>query len=74
MIEFSNHGVLVEDSSELPSLSGQRLYLDFETTSGDPKKISMNPWFNCEILGACITSDDVENAWYVPARIEHFHG
>lgn len=50
----------------------KNLYLDFETTSGDPKRDSLNPWRNCDILGFAYTFDDANRAWYVP--IAHKHG
>lgn len=69
MLKFSNGGRMVQRESELPDLEGaHHLYLDFETTSGDPKNTSLNPWFNCSILGACVTADDAPGAWYVPVR------
>lgn len=67
MISFNNGGRLVEAASELPDLAGARtLYLDFETTSGDPKLKSTNPWRHCEIAGAAVTADEEPGAWYVP--------
>lgn len=67
MIAFSNGGLLAERASELPDLTGaRRLYLDFETTSGNPRVKSTNPWRNCAIAGACVTADDCAKAWYVP--------
>lgn len=69
MIDFSNGGRLVESRAELPDFRNvERLYLDFETTSGDPKLKSLNPWHNCKILGIAITVDDEPHAWYVPIR------
>ncbi len=67
MIRFANGGRLVQSCDELPALeNAKRLYLDFETTSGDFRKDSLNPWQNCSIAGACVTVDDAEGAWYVP--------
>lgn len=64
---------MVQCTEELPDLAhAEHLYLDLETTSGDPKKTSLNPWFNCSILGVCVTADDARGAWYVPVR--HVHG
>lgn len=43
-----------------------QVYLDLETTSGDSKLDSLNPWHHCSIAGFCITVDDNPNAWYIP--------
>lgn len=59
---------MVQGTDELPRLEGHDLYLDLETTSGDPKKKSVNPWRDCRIAGACVTSDDEKGSWYVPVR------
>lgn len=48
------------------------LYLDFETTSGDPQIAALNPWRNCEILGYAFTWDDCPDAWYV--AVAHKYG
>jgi DNA polymerase I len=67
MIHFQNGGRLVESLSELPNFGPQKyIYADFETSSGDPKKTSLNPWKNCYFCGIAITTDDAEGAWYVP--------
>lgn len=71
MIEFDNGGRVVESASELPNLVGARtVYADFETTSGNPKFTSLNPWHNCEIAGLCVTVDDERKAWYLPLERE----
>jgi DNA polymerase-1 len=52
---------------DLPSLQGSKyLYLDFETTSGDPSLDALNTWRNCYIAGIAVTADDHKEAWYVP--------
>lgn len=67
MIQFPNGGILVQEVSELPKLAGARVvFADFETTSGDPREKSINPWHYCDILGLAITVDDVRPAWYIP--------
>lgn len=67
MITFSNGGRLCQSLDELPGLDyAKNLYLDFETTSGNPELDSLNPWHHCYICGICVTADDVEGAWYVP--------
>lgn len=69
MLHYDNGGRLIEDPSELPALpeSVGELYLDFETTSGDPKKDSLNPWHHCDAAGAGVTWDALPGAFYVPA-------
>jgi len=67
MKEFPNGGRLVEHLDELPDLRNAGiLYADWETTSGDPKVMSVNPWHNCDLLGLAITTDDTPGGWYVP--------
>lgn len=69
MIELDNGGRIVESQSELPRLeSVDLLFADFETTSGDDKLSSVNPWHSCEALGLALTIDTVPGAWYVPLR------
>ncbi len=73
MIEFLNGVRLVQSVDELPQLTGAAdLFVDFETTSGDPKIKSTNPWHNCDVLGICITVDAHPGAWYIP--VGHVHG
>jgi len=57
----------LEELSEIPS-SINELYLDLETTSGDDDISSLNPWKNCEILGAAFTWDEHESIYYLPLR------
>ena len=73
MIRFQNGGILIQSASELPNLSGAKnLYVDFETSSGDPKKTSLNPWHDCTPCGTCITVDEINQAWYIPWRtVDH---
>ena len=71
MIAFANGGKLVTDVSQLNNINFQNaenVYLDFETTSFDPKLDSLNPWHNCYILGAAITVDDCKDAYYLPVH------
>lgn len=72
MIQFRNGGILVQSLSELPNLQGAKdIYVDFETSSGNPKIKSINPWKNCRPIGTCITVDNAPNAWYIPWELEH---
>ncbi|KKN77762.1 hypothetical protein LCGC14_0357360 [marine sediment metagenome] len=67
MLEYGNGGRLVQHIDELPDLlDSEHLFLDFETTSGNPKLDSLNPWHSCDVLGICITADEIPGAWYVP--------
>ena len=66
---------LVTSSADLPHLDAEVLYLDFETTSGDPCKRSVNPWRDCRPLGLAVTSEEAasgEHAWYLPMRHRGF--
>ena len=66
MIEFQNGGRLAQSMRELPKsfVGAGDVYLDFETTSGDHEKMSVNPWHNCSIAGFAITVDICEEAYY----------
>lgn len=64
---FTHPCFLIEDLSELPSLTGTTLYCDLETTSGDPKKKSISPWRDCRICGIALRSD-ASPAYYIPVR------
>lgn len=73
MITFLNGGRLVTSVEELPDLRhAERLYADFETTSGDPKKKSTNPWHTCWPAGVAVTADKHIGAWYIPTG--HHYG
>lgn len=51
----------------MPDLrNADTLFGDFETTSGDKKLKSTNPWKNCFPAGMGVTVDDAQGAWYVP--------
>jgi DNA polymerase I len=70
MIQFENGGRLVESVTELPNLANSNvIYLDFETSSGDKQRDSLNPWKDCTICGIAITTDDHPGAWYVSPRM-----
>jgi DNA polymerase-1 len=65
MLEFDNGGCMV-DPAELPDFRNAAcVYLDFETTSGNPRKDSINPWVDCSVAGFAITVDDCPVAYYV---------
>lgn len=60
----------VEDLQELPT-EFEIVYADCETSSGDPKLASTNPWHNCSLIGWAVTFDDNPCAWFVPAHLSH---
>lgn len=67
MIKFDNGGILIENPSELPDLvDASSVFLDFETSSGDEKLDSLNPWHSCKVAGIAITVDNCPNAFYIP--------
>lgn len=60
---------LLGPSDELPIPDTvNRLFLDLETTSGDPKLKSINPHRHCKILGVAVLFDDQFSPYYVPLR------
>lgn len=66
MLTFQNGGLYLEEQDDLPNLANATcLFLDFETSSGDKKKDSLNPWHNCKVAGIAICVDD-SPAYYVP--------
>ena len=67
MISFESGGCLLESQDELPAVPQRikRLYGDFETSSGNPKLDSKNPWFNCKAIGASVAFEDGPT-WFVP--------
>jgi hypothetical protein len=72
MIGFArNNGNMIETGAEFPTLPNNidKLYLDFETTSGDSKLDSLNPWHNCKPAGYAFTYDKIPAAWYVPWNV-----
>lgn len=70
MLNFSNGAYMIQDVSELPNLiGGSSLFLDFETSSGNPKLDSLNPFWNCSVAGIGIAVDD-SPAFYIP--YQHF--
>lgn len=65
MLICSNGVCIVETEEELPQLDGLQLFLDLETTSRDPEKDSLNPWFDCWIAGICVAVDQ-SAVFYIP--------
>lgn len=61
---------IIRSPSDLPNLSGSDLFFDLETTSGNPKLDSLNPWHNCKICGIAVTTNlcGPQDAWYIPLR------
>lgn len=73
MLKFKNNVLMIESVGELPALAGAKaVYLDFETSSGNPKLDSLNPWHNCKVHGFAITVDEMPEAYYIPFSSFHF--
>jgi len=74
MIKYKNGGILVQSLDELPNLINTTdLYVDFETTSFDPKVPALQPHQGHKIAGICITADDIKESWYIPIRCTWEH-
>lgn len=76
-IKFSNGGILVKRISEIPTsfVGAAEVILDVETSSGDPKQMSVNPWRFCKMLGFGITVKGCKEAYFAHARYtEDFWG
>jgi DNA polymerase-1 len=71
MIEFDNKGRLVQCQADLPAIPNNidRLFADVETTSGDPRQKSTNPWKHCGLIGTAFTWDKEEHAYFIPKEI-----
>lgn len=69
-LTFDNGVTLLTPDDALPDLpdSVDDLYLDFETSSGDVRLDSLNPWHHCSPCGLGITWDDMPHAWYIPCE------
>jgi len=67
MISFPNNNYLAQSVAELPAsfIGAKRIYLDVETSSGDPEKMSINPHHDCRLLGFGITVDDCPDTYYI---------
>jgi len=70
MKRYEKHKILVQSLNELPTVPEKinELVLDFETTSGKDDTSSLNPWKDCQILGAAFTWDKHEDVYYIPMR------
>jgi DNA polymerase-1 len=66
LISFPNNTILIQRVSELPHSRDREIALDLETTSGDPKISSVNPWHNCSVLGICICDSSNSPGYYIP--------
>lgn len=69
MFEFAN-GCLIQEASELPQIPAviERLFADFETSSGSPKATSVNPWRTCTVIGAGLSFGDDKN-YFIPRHL-----
>lgn len=61
----------MQEPSELPAVPShiERLYADFETSSGHPSETSTNPWRNCSAIGAAVSFGDDSPVWFVPREL-----
>lgn len=68
MLSFNSTSHLVQSADGLASLPLpiQTLYLDFETSSGDTKLDSLNPWHNCTPIGYVYTVDQQAEVYFIP--------
>lgn len=70
---LSNNVWLIEDAADLPDLPSviEELYLDEETSSGDPQIDSLNPWKteHCKICLVAFTWDDNPEVYCVPREL-----
>lgn len=78
LIEFPNGVRYITQADELPEsfVGADKVYADFETTSGDPDKDSLNAWHNCSVAGFGMTVDTCPYAIYfdyMHASLEHQH-
>jgi DNA polymerase-1 len=65
-------GLLLESEEELPGIPAggvPELFADFETSSGDPRKSSVNPWRDCQVIGAAVAFGHDSPTWFVPKRL-----
>lgn len=73
MISLGFNCFLVETATDLPALPVRigTLYVDTETSSNDPKEMSINPWRreHCRLIGAPVTWDDNPNAYFIPKAL-----
>jgi DNA polymerase-1 len=69
-LDYNYEVCILQEVLDLPIhlINSNRIYLDFETTSGDDDKTSLSPWHDCKVLGICITADDFPDAYYIPLR------
>jgi DNA polymerase-1 len=71
MITFQSGGALLESEHELPSVPEriETLYLDFETSSGDPRLKSVDPWRDCSVIGASVKFNADGPSQFVPRHL-----
>lgn len=68
MLKYNNNTILIQNINELPRFKSppKVIYLDFETSSRNPKKDSLNPHHDCFIYGIAFTVDDDPLSYYIP--------
>ena len=76
MLGFANRGHLCKTFSEIPVnfIGAENVIIDFETSSGSPTEMAVNPWRHCKILSFAITVNDCPDAYGCDARYtENFY-
>lgn len=70
-IVFESGGVLVRDPLDLPRIPDriERLVADFETSSGDPRKRSINPWYDCTAIGVAVKFNRSKETFFIPREL-----
>jgi len=69
MIKLGPNKLLVQSTAELPDPSRiEDAFVDFETTSFNPKEPALRPYLGHRIAGIAITWDENPDAYYVPIR------
>lgn len=71
MIHFDSGGTLIQERSELPVIPDviEELFADFETTSGDYRLMSVNPWRHCSVIGVAVAFDRDAPIYFVPREL-----
>lgn len=75
MIKLADNSFMLTRPDELPAsyVGVDRLFMDFETTSGDPKEPALQPYKHSKICGIAVSVDDDERIYYIPIRHNGLH-
>src|SRR3990172_7719772 len=68
MLSIAENKYLIQRGDSLPSPREDRLYLDVETVSGNPKHGGLCAHLGDRIAGFSVTWNTANDAWYVPLR------